>query len=237
MNKIQLVVWAPRGLSIEGFARLVREDLLPKVLEKEPSKLKLTFTTEDPPRASIIPFERRGLALFSIWDEGDASLEEWSSCLGALGERVGGYRVSESLPCDYERDWSDGRQTPGIGLLTLLNRKPGLNDDLFLDRWHNGHTPLTLRTHPVWCYVRNVVEDTSAGSPRFDGIVEEHFRERSHLLNPALFFGGPLAGRASFGAGLLHMAPNMVRVAADISRFLDGSTLETYLVEERWVRG
>ena len=235
MKKLQLLIWAPEGLAIEGFSRLVREELVPRVLAGRPNRLKLTLTSETPSRASIIPFRRRGLALLSIWVEGAEGLEEWLSRIGATGELIGGYRVRETAPCEYERDWPDGRATPGSGLLTLLRRKPGLGDDEFFTRWFDGHTPLTLRVHPVWCYIRNVVETSSVGSPHFDGIVEEHFRSRAHLANPALFFGGPLDGERHGGIDGLRMIPNMARVAVDIAGFLDLTTLETYLVEERWI--
>jgi hypothetical protein len=78
----------------------------------------------------------------------------------------------------------------------------------------------------VWCYVRNVVDESlMEGSPPFDGIVEEHFREPRDLLSARQFFGGPL-----------RMVPNMIRVGFDIFGFIDLLTIQTYLVTEVHLR-
>jgi hypothetical protein len=112
-------------------------------------------------------------------------------------------------------------------MLTLLHRRAGLPDAEFLRRWHEGHSPLALEIHPLWNYVRNVVSaPVLPGSPPVCGIVEEQFRTRADLLEPARLFGG-----------WMRMVPNMVRVYADVRRFLDLSAIENYLVTERWLRG
>ena len=111
-------------------------------------------------------------------------------------------------------------------MLTLLHRRAGLTDSEFLRRWHDGHSPLALEIHPLWNYVRNVVEaPVLPGSPLLCGIVEEQVRTRSELLDPVRFFGGRL-----------WMVPNMLRVLVDVRGFLDLGALENYLVTERWLR-
>ena len=112
-------------------------------------------------------------------------------------------------------------------MLTLLHRRAGLTDAEFLRRWHDGHSPLALEIHPLWNYVRNVVESpVLPGSPPLCGVVEEQCRTRGELLDPVQFFGG-----------WLQMVPNMVRVYGDVRGFLDVPALENYLVTERWLRG
>lgn len=55
----------------------------------------------------------------------------------------------------------------------------------------------------------------------WEGSVEEHFRNRSELLNPFKFFGNPLV-----------ILPRMLQVYTDTRSFLDYKTIEPYLVGE-----
>jgi hypothetical protein len=108
----------------------------------------------------------------------------------------------------------------------LVSKKGNIDHASFIDRWHNSHTPLSLRIHPLWHYNRNVVL-TSSGETKvgWDGIVEEHFRTRSDLINPFLFFGNPLV-----------ILLNMLEVYRDTRTFLDYKTIEPYLVREYHIR-
>jgi len=118
-------------------------------------------------------------------------------------------------------------------LLNLLRRRPGLSDDVFMHRWFDEHSPMTLRNQPNWGYVRNrVLGPVVEGSPPLDAIVEEHFREPADLFDPVLFFGGPWSPTRSRARCLLRMAPHMVAMLRSVNGFLDLRTIETYLAEE-----
>jgi hypothetical protein len=227
MVKLQYLL---RGPSTEG-AGAFRDRALAacgRLLAAGPARLKLTCTAEDPPRLTVLPFRRDRLALVSLWDEAppDEAVARWNELLAREGA-ASGYRVDESVPRGYERTWPDGTDTPGGSMLTLLRRRPGLDDARFLRRWHEGHSPLALEIHPLWNYVRNVVRSPVLfGSPPVCGLVEEQFRTREDLLDPTRLFGG-----------WVRMLPNMVRVYADVRTFLDLGALENYLVTERWLRG
>lgn len=227
MVKLQYLLRAPATEGVEAF----RDRALAcgaRLLVGDPARLKLTFTAEEPPRLSVMPFRRDRLALISLWDPGDpdGAATRWNALLRAEGAAAG-YRVEESAPRTYDRDWPDGQDTPGGSMLTLLHRRAGLDDAEFLRRWHEGHSPLALQIHPLWNYVRNVVAaPVLPGSPPVSGIVEEQCRTRGELLDPVKFFGG-----------WLRMVPNMLRVWADVRGFLDLAAIENYLVTERWLRG
>lgn len=223
-EKLQLLVRAEPGTSMAAFDATVRERIVPRLLAGGPRGLKVTWTDRDPPWG-VIPFRRQPVALFTVWPETPSDDGEWAARVGAE-HTVWSYRVEESIPLRYDRDWPDGQDTPGVGLLTVFSRRDGLDDDTFITRWHGGHSALSLQLHPLWCYVRNVVREAlDPETPWRDAIVEEHFRTRDDLLRPSVFFGGPLA-----------MWPNMVRVALDIRRFIDLGSMETWLVRERYLR-
>jgi hypothetical protein len=189
-----------------------------------PEKVWVTLTEATPPRVSVIPFKRNKIAAISVvrkdWDD-----KPYPMLTGLAGYRFRAL-VQEALPVSYTKTWPDGQITPGVCLLTLFRRKPGISLDTFLDRWHNSHTPLSLRIHPLWHYNRNVVLETfSPLEADWGGVVEEHFTSRGKLTNPFRFFGNPLV-----------IIPRMIEVWVDTKSFLDYNTIETYLAREYHIK-
>jgi hypothetical protein len=183
-----------------------------------PAQMKIVFTAEAPPSVSIIPFNKKKAATISIYKE---DVTPVAGLVHANGF-AGAYRVTEALPVAYEKYWPDGELTPGVCLLTLFNRKKGLDHETFIHRWHNSHTPLSLKIHPLWNYSRNVVNEIiRENSEKFEGIVEEQVRTKADLLNPFRFFGNPLV-----------IIPRMIAVYRDTKSFLDYQGIETYLARE-----
>jgi hypothetical protein len=187
-----------------------------------PDALKFTITETAPPRLSIIPFSKKKIAVISIYKNNSEPVVEFRKTEGFCGA----YRVTEALPVAYSKNWKDGGPTPGACLLTLFSKKKNIDYKTFIHKWHNGHTPLSLRTHPLWNYVRNVVnEGLFEDAPWFDGIVEEQVRESKDLLNPFRFFGNPLI-----------IIPRMLTVYSDTKSFIDYASMETYLAAEYHVK-
>jgi hypothetical protein len=183
-----------------------------------PGALKISLTQEPPPKISVIPFKKSKLAVFSVYKEDHDKVD----LIMNSGGFAGAFTAEEALPVAYEKTWTDGEPTPGVCLLTLFNRKPGIDYDTFLNRWHNGHTPLSLKIHPLYNYNRNVVVQKISDHPAwYDGIVEEQTRTRSELLNPFKFFGNGL-----------EIVGNMISVYNDTRSFLDYKKIETYLAME-----
>jgi hypothetical protein len=196
-----------------------------ELLTLQPSKLSLTVTQAPPPRLSLFPFKSEPIAIFNVYDEVDAPTR-FTNVLRGAATRVSGYRVEEAYPVEYDRTWADGEPTPSPILLTMLRKKSDVGHDEYIDRWHNGHTPLSLKVHPLWYYQRNViVEPITPEAEPSDGIVLEACETQGDLLNPTRFFGGPL-----------QMLPNMIRVARDIGGFLDMKQTETYFATEYHLR-
>lgn len=189
------------------------------LLEQQgPDALKVCLTVKAPPRISVIPFKRRKVAVLSLFRKEGSGSDLIANTEGFRG----GYLVEEAIPVAYTKTWSDGDPTPGECLLTLFHRKPGIGQDTFLRRWHDGHTPLSLRLHPLWNYNRNVVSRSlTSSSEWYDGIVEEHFKKASDLLNPFIFFGPPL-----------KVPLHMYQVFMDTRSFIDMRRIETYLTTE-----
>lgn len=222
MNKEIYIV---RGMEQESYpafnSRIFR--MVTGLAQKlNPEALKITITEKTPPRISIIPFRRRKIAVISIYKTNPEPVKELRHAEGFYGA----FRVTEALPVSYTKSWKDGEPTPGACLLTLFSRKKSIDYKTFIHRWHNGHTPLSLRIHPLWNYVRNVVnEGIFENSAWFDGIVEEQVKESGDLLNPFRFFGNPLI-----------IIPRMIKVYSDTKSFIDYTGMETYLAAEYHIK-
>jgi hypothetical protein len=221
-------MYVPRGEgeSHEDWATRIRGDVSQRLLDLRPSRLELTLTEAPPPKPVLFPFKSKLIAIFNVYDDSDDP-SRFTEALQGAANSVDAYEVEEAYPVAYERDWSIGAPTPSPILLTMLRKKRGITEDDYIRRWHDGHTPLSLKIHPLWYYQRNVVRKhlTEGGEP-WDGIVLEACRTRGDLLNPLRFFGGAL-----------KMLPNMIRVGVDISGFLDPKGTETYYATEYHLRG
>ena len=218
---MQKEIYLIRGASSESrdsFSKRIFDAVNNTIANFKPQTLSLTITDKDPPRISVIPFGKTCIAAISVVNPEESPV----SVLVSLEGFSGAYKVWEDLPVSYEKSWQDQTPTPGVCLLTLFRKKKSIDYDTYINRWHNGHTPLSLEIHPLWHYSRNVVKEAIGESPEWwDGIVEEHTRTRSELMNPAKFFGGAL-----------KMPYNMIRVYKDVRSFLDYGNVEPYLVTE-----
>lgn len=183
-----------------------------------PQALKITLTRERPPRISVIPFSRKKIAVISVVSELSESPGMIPECPGFAGA----FRATEAIPVGYEKSWQDGQETPGACLLTLFRKKKSIDYETFIRRWHQGHTPLSLKLHPLWNYNRNVVTGRLTEQPFwFDAVVEEQVRSRRELLNIFRFFGKPH-----------KLILNMWLVLSDTRSFIDYPSTETYLAAE-----
>lgn len=217
MQKTISIIRGKKDESYDGFHSRIKE-IAKEVKALNPSKFHYTITLEQPPGGSVIPFRKDKIALISVHgvDENAIDFIHKANCFS------GTFKVTEALPIAYKKDWADGEATPGVCLLTLFRQNKKIDYDTFMDRWYNGHTPLTLKIHPIYHYNRNqVIEELGEPPVKYDGIVEEHCRTRKELMNPFKFF-------AKSGFALV----NMIKTYFDVKGFIDYKSIETYLVAE-----
>jgi len=223
MNKHIYLVRGLEEETYDAFTERIQKTAMQWAERKEIIKLSLTITEEAPPKLSVIPFKKNKIAAITVFKMDSASVEDIIKTIGFEGA----YSVTEAYPVAYEKTWANGEKTPGVCLMTLFKQKKGIDYDTFINRWHNSHTPLSLKIHPLWHYNRNVANDNMVeNAESWDGIVEEHMRTRSELLNPFKFFGNPLI-----------ILPRMMQVFLDTYSFLDYGSIEPYLVAEYHLKG
>jgi len=226
MTKKIYLIRSPRDREFHIFKSQLFDKLVPQLLQINPEKLKISITDFARPRFTILPLKATGLAMISVWGQ----IEDCNKCIqkemAGYSENVAGYLVTESIPVSYEKTWDDGNASPGAVLLTLMKKNTNLSYEQFMSEWFGHHTPMALRIHPLWNYIRNVVESLLIeDSPSFDGIVEEHFRSLGDVKNPASFFGGAF-----------KMFPNVLKVWRHSNKFLEISSIENYLMREYHIR-
>jgi hypothetical protein len=150
--------------------------------------------------------------------------------------RKWGYLVSEALYRDYggnrfskPRDWPDGRRSPGVLMLTLLERPARLSREAWLAHWHGVQSPVSEEIQPRMRYVRNeVVRPLTPGAPPFEGIVEECWPSARHLTDPMLFY---LAEGSQE-----RMRAHVQRMLESVRGFLDLERIRSFAMSEYLVK-
>jgi hypothetical protein len=167
----------------------------------------------------------------SVWLDSydDRAPLEAAVAVAAAGAPWWGWQVTESVPEAYgdARTWPDGERSPGIGVLTLFDKRADLDDETFYGIWHGEHTPLTFEVHRFWLYVRNqVLRAVTPGSPPARGIVYEMVPEDDDLLDLTRFFGCP--GEPE------RLGAQIARVNDHMATFADVAGLQCVAVRE-WI--
>ena len=194
MSKLVYLLWKAVDLEGPSFRGRLIEELAPRLLGAGAERLSVNVADVEASMEASVPVraeegEVAGLVTLSLPNA--EKREEIERALGAVSEKIAGYRVTESIPLEYDRrTWPDGERSPGAKLVTLFHKPAEMPYDAFIREWHEVHTPLSLQIHPLWRYIRNVVEESvTVGAPHFDGIVEEHFRSVEDITDPDRFYG------------------------------------------------
>jgi hypothetical protein len=140
-----------------------------------------------------------------------------------------GWLVSESLPQGPPPAPTVGERSPGLTTLTLLDKRPGLEEAEFYRLWHEVHRITTAEIHPFTLYSRNeVVRALTPGARPLRGIVYESTATVEDTLDPQRFFG-------SFGDDERFKA-NVKRVLSETTAFIHYDSMETVPMHDVVVR-
>jgi hypothetical protein len=135
-------------------------------------------------------------ALVSVWLDCHDDRGPVEAVLAPHADRLAGYLVTESIPTDYgdnqwaaARDWPDGARSPGVVMLTLMEKPERLTDAEWYHHWYGTQTPMSTAIQPRIRYVRNAVaRAVTDGAPPYRGIVEEAWPSIEHVNDPMLFY-------------------------------------------------
>lgn len=229
------LVWDRPSIAGAQLGARVRDELVPALLALEPRGLSLVVDDADAQTPAPVPVPDDELPIrleVSVWLDTFDDRGPVEAVLASFGVRRAGYLVTESLCEDYgttpdwpePRDWPAGERSPGLTVLTVFDKLPGLPDDVFYGHWYGHQTPMSAAMQPRVRYVRNaVVRSVTPGAPRLRAIVEEAWPSADHLTDLAVFFG----------ASDPHELGENVRIMLDSMKvFADASTLRTFTMSE-----
>ncbi len=232
-SKFVYALWGSRGapvLSDPGAARdLVLRECAPRLLDLSPERLVVYVSDPESHIRSPSPFRPGGqpiCATAEVWLDASRSPTPFERALREAPFDVAGYRVEESVYREYggnphagPRFWPDGERSPGLALVSLLERPARLDPGEWLRRWHETMSPVSEAIQPRTRYVRNLVlEAVTPDAPPFAGIVVECWPSPRHVTNPFLFFGA---------GGPIELALHMGRILRAVTSFLDISRIRT----------
>ncbi len=216
-----------KDFSPRQFRDFIFKTVVPDIMKHNPKNCKLTISAVDQPVFTILPLNRSGFAMFSLAGiDQDVILKELKKYVNTQRSFYG-YVIHESPYLLGDRTWNCTEESPGLILLTMFQKKPGLTKEQFMRIWFGEHSPKAIITHPLKNYIRNVVTGfVTEDTPEFDGIVEEHFGSDEDLLNPVRMFGG-----------IFKALPAMIKVYFHVSKFLNLSNIRNYICREYLLSG
>jgi len=159
-------------------------------------------------------------AMVSFWMDNSDDSDALESALRGVVAAIAGYLVVESVPMiNTTRVAAPGERTPGVNMVTCINRLPALSREEFWRIWYQDHKRVAQETQSTFGYVRNtVVRPLTEGAPACDGIVEEMFPIDA-LVDPKVWYA---AGSDD------ELRANLQRMMDSVQRFLDLGPLESH---------
>jgi hypothetical protein len=238
LQKIIYCIWPPEGQNKGRFRDILLREIAPRLIGSGAVRLSMDISDPESQMRSPAPklYRDRPIgAIINIWLEDLEKRIQFEDLLTFAGFRIAGYLVEESVYTDYggnrhskPRDWPDGRRSPGVVAVTLMERPRRLEREEWIRRWHGTMSPVSEEIQPRARYVRNVVVlSLTDGAPSFEGIVEEVWPSKLHVSNYFLFYGAD---------NVFQLIRNMFRVLRAVKSFLDLRRIRTTIMSEYFIK-
>jgi hypothetical protein len=230
MEKLQYLCWGEADEPHQVVERLLGLDPAGLSVQLDDADAQVPVPLPPPPD------DPTPSALFSIWLDRYDDRGPYEAALESAYDEVDGYLVTESLYTDYggnrwgrPRDWPDGRRSPGVVMVTLLEKPERMSFDDWIAHWHGVQSPVSERLQPRMRYVRNAVaRPLTPGARPYLGIVEEAWPSAEHITDPMLFYcadGDPE-----------QMQAHLTEMLASVTGFLDLDRIRSFTTSEYMVR-
>jgi hypothetical protein len=200
MEKLQYLLWTDSGRVDGRFGEHLRTEVVPSLTAA--GGRRITVDVADDAASGVQlplpppPDDPAPAVLVSVWLQAYDFRGDVEALIADLGLRTAGYLVVESIYTEYgdnehgpARHWPDGDRSPGVVMLTCMEKPARMSDEEWVTRWHGTQSPVSTRIQPRMRYVRNaVVRPLTDGAPPFRGIVEEAWPSIEHINDPMLFY-------------------------------------------------
>ena len=169
--------------------------------------------------------------LVSLWADSYQDLDLPGLLADAPYAAWHAYLVTESVPQPYgaAMTWAEGEQSPGLSIVTLLDKPAEVAEPEFYRCWHGLHRLTTAECHPFTSYVRNeVVRPLTDRAPAYRGIVTESAPDEQDFLEPDRFYVS--------GGDPDQLKVNQKRVLGEVVQFIDLATIQVAPMSEYVLR-
>lgn len=233
MEKLIYLVWTPEGEDPLAWSERLRKEVAPSLLEQDPQGLTLNVNDIDVPAPLPTPPSELSLAAeVCIWIDCHDRRQRFEEILTKTGLPVAGYLVTESLYTEYggnvhgkPRDWRDGERSPGLLVVTLLEKPERFSDEQWFAHWYGTQSPVSEQIQPRMRYVRNAVARAlTPNAPPLRGIVDEAWPSPEHVTDPMLFY---LANGSKE-----RLETHMKQMIESVTGFLDLDRIRTTTMSE-----
>jgi hypothetical protein len=239
VEKLVYLLWARPGQDGDGLRETLLREAAPRLLALGAHTLTVNVADSEAAVALPVPApagEPQVAAEVSLFVDCHDRRAPIEAALAAAAGRLAGYLVSEALYRDYggnrfspPRDWPDGARSPGVLMLTLLERPARLAREAWVAHWHGVQSPVSEEIQPRMRYVRNeVVRPLTSEAPPWEGIVEECWPSKRHVEDPMLFYLGEGSEE--------RMRANVRRMLESVRAFLDLDRIRSVAMSEYLVR-
>jgi hypothetical protein len=236
VEKVCTVLWAG-GDAAAGVHDWVRDAVVPHLLDSPLVRAATVHTASADPAYDAFRHGAgvdglRPAGLLSLWLDSyqdDAGMDD----LVRAGPvpRASSYLVCESVPQPYGdvMTWPEGSPSPGLSIVTLLDKPPETDEKVFYHYWHELHRRTTAECHPFSSYVRNeVARPLTDGAQPCRGIVTESSPDVQDFLDPHRFYVS--------GGSKDQLRVNQRRVVEETSHFIDFASIQVAPMTEYVVR-
>jgi hypothetical protein len=237
VEKLCTAFWRAADADPQDLATWVRSELLPRLAGASDVRgATVHVESVDPTHAAFrhgtVGDGRLLTGLVSVWLDSYQDAPELSALLEqAPVALTASYLVCESVPQAYGdvMTWPEGEPSPGMSIVTLLDKPEGTDEKVFYHYWHELHRVTTAECHPFASYVRNeVARALTDGAPRWRGIVTESSPDVQDFLDPHRFYVS--------GGDRDQLKANQRRVVEETSVFIDFATIQVAPMTEIVVR-
>ncbi len=238
LHKIIYLLWPIKGQDKAKTREILLRDLATRLIGSGAERLTMDIADPESEMRSPAPKLYSGApicALVNVWVEDLGKRRNIEDMLRYAGFRIAGYLVEESIYTEYggnrhskPRDWADGKRSPGITMVTLMERPKRFSRDEWIKRWHGTMSPVSEEIQPRTRYVRNlVIESITPDALPFEGIVEEAWPSKKHVSSPFLFYGA---------TSIWQLAGNMYKILRAVKSFLNLRRIRTTVMSEYLIK-
>jgi len=227
VEKVLYLLNAGNGASGDGLREQLVDDVAPRLLARGGHRVQVNVMDSGVEAAAASRL-RSGTgpcpdAMVSVWvDSANGPLRTaYDDMVRELDAGFVAYLVTESAP--LPGDPVDGRR-PGYTQVSFLQRPERLDEQAWLNHWHDHHTQVAIDTQATTRYLQNlVVRPLTPGAPPCTAIVEESFPAEA-MTDPSVFFDAP--------GDVVRQKANVDALMASVMAFLDFDLIDVVPTSE-----